>query len=72
MEFISTDIKDLMIIQPAVHGDHRGFFLESYSREPFEKAGITTTFIQDNHSCSCATGVLRGLHFQKPPFTQAK
>jgi len=72
MQFITTDIAGLILIQPAVFGDHRGFFLESYTKSKFDAAGITTTFIQDNHSCSKETGVLRGLHFQKPPFTQAK
>ena len=72
MKFITTDIDGLVTIQPDVHGDDRGFFLESYSQEAFEKAGITCRFVQDNHSCSKAAGVLRGLHFQKPPFTQAK
>lgn len=72
MQFIETAIPDLLLIQPEVHGDHRGFFLESYTKEKFDKAGITTTFIQDNHSCSKETGVLRGLHFQKPPFAQTK
>ncbi len=72
MEFITTDISDLIVIKPKVHGDDRGFFVESYSRERFEKAGITTSFIQDNHSCSVSPGVLRGLHFQKPPFAQVK
>lgn len=72
MQFIKTAIPDLLLIQPAVHGDHRGFFLESYTKEKFDNAGITITFIQDNHSCSKETGVLRGLHFQKPPFAQTK
>jgi dTDP-4-dehydrorhamnose 3,5-epimerase len=72
MEFIATGIAGLLQIQPVVHGDHRGFFLESYSSELFEKAGIANRFIQDNHSCSKEVGVLRGLHFQKPPFAQAK
>ena len=72
MEFTATGIDGLTIIQPKVHGDHRGFFLESYSFEHFCKAGISCRFIQDNHSCSKEIGVLRGLHFQKPPFTQAK
>lgn len=72
MEFITTDIADLVRIKPDVFGDHRGFFLESYTREKFEKGGISTVFIQDNHSCSNEVGVLRGLHFQKPPFAQSK
>lgn len=72
MQFLPTGIADLTLVKPAVFGDHRGFFLESYTKSKFDAAGIATTFIQDNHSCSKETGVLRGLHFQKPPFTQAK
>ncbi|MBN1309306.1 MAG: dTDP-4-dehydrorhamnose 3,5-epimerase [Chitinispirillaceae bacterium] len=72
MEFIATDIDGLMKIQPVVHGDRRGFFLEWYSHAAFEKAGIACRFVQDNHSYSQEAGVLRGLHFQTPPFTQAK
>ena len=72
MQFIPTGIDGLLQIQPQVHRDHRGFFLESYSAEQFDKAGITCRFVQDNHSCSMETGVLRGLHFQKPPFAQTK
>lgn len=72
MEFIPADIEGLLRIQPKVYGDHRGFFLESYVSETFRNAGITTVFTQDNHSFSKDKGVLRGLHFQKPPFTQAK
>lgn len=60
------------MVQPKVHGDHRGFFLESYTKANFDLAGITATFIQDNHSCSKEVGVVRGLHFQKPPFAQTK
>jgi dTDP-4-dehydrorhamnose 3,5-epimerase len=72
MRFIPTDISDLTLIKPAVFNDHRGFFLESYTKSKFDDAGITTTFIQDNHSCSKEVGVLRGLHFQIPPFAQSK
>lgn len=72
MEFLSTDIDGLIKIQPNVFGDHRGFFLESYVFDKFKEAGIPNVFTQDNHSCSQEKGVLRGLHFQKPPFTQAK
>ena len=72
MEFIPTDINGLIKIQPKVFGDHRGFFLESYVFDKFKEAGIATVFTQDNHSCSMGKGVLRGLHFQKPPFTQTK
>lgn len=72
MKFIPSTIPDVTLIEPAVFGDHRGFFLESYSRKPFADAGITAEFIQDNHSCSLEVGILRGLHFQKPPFAQSK
>lgn len=72
MKFTETPLKDLIKIQPDVHGDHRGFFLESYSAKPFKEAGIKVDFIQDNHSCSREKGVLRGLHFQKPPYEQSK
>jgi dTDP-4-dehydrorhamnose 3,5-epimerase len=72
MEFIPTEIDALIKIQPKVHRDSRGFFLEWYSSEQFKKAGIANRFVQDNHSCSNESGVLRGLHFQKPPFAQAK
>jgi dTDP-4-dehydrorhamnose 3,5-epimerase len=72
MEFLTTKINGVMRIQPAVHGDHRGFFLESYTLRDFEKAGISLQFVQDNHSMSAETGVLRGLHLQRPPFAQSK
>ncbi|WP_319371568.1 dTDP-4-dehydrorhamnose 3,5-epimerase [uncultured Ilyobacter sp.] len=58
-----TGIKDLVIIDPAVCIDQRGFFMETYSKREFEKIGISTEFVQDNHSRS-KKGVLRGLHFQ--------
>ncbi|MCX7727155.1 MAG: dTDP-4-dehydrorhamnose 3,5-epimerase [Chitinispirillaceae bacterium] len=72
MEFVKTEIEGVIRIIPLVHKDHRGFFLESYSLEKFKKAGINTIFVQDNHSYSKERGVLRGLHFQKPPYAQAK
>lgn len=61
--FIETSIKDLYIIEPTVFGDHRGYFMESYSKREFEEAGLTMAFVQDNESKS-KKGVLRGLHFQ--------
>ena len=61
--FIPTKIKDLVIIEPKVFGDDRGYFMESYSQKDFAKAGLTMTFVQDNESKS-RKGVLRGLHFQ--------
>lgn len=72
MEFIKTKLDGAYIIKPRVFGDSRGFFLESYSKKKFEEAGITADFVQDNHSLSKEKGVLRGLHFQLPPFTQTK
>ena len=61
--FIPTKIPDLYIIEPKVFGDHRGYFMESYSQKDFAEAGLTMTFVQDNESKS-RKGVLRGLHFQ--------
>jgi dTDP-4-dehydrorhamnose 3,5-epimerase len=72
MEFINTKFKDAFIVNPQVFKDQRGFFLESYSEKKFLENGISAKFIQDNHSVSFKRGVLRGLHFQKPPFAQAK
>ena len=71
MKFIETKISDLIIIEPKVFGDNRGYFLESYSKKNFDKFIGKTSFLQDNESKSFR-GVLRGLHFQKPPFAQAK
>jgi dTDP-4-dehydrorhamnose 3,5-epimerase len=71
MKFIETKISDLIIIEPTVFGDARGYFLESYNQKKFEEIIGNTPFVQDNESKS-TKGVLRGLHFQKPPFEQAK
>jgi len=70
-EFKKLDIPDVVFIKPKVFEDERGFFMETYKKEEFEKAGIKGDFIQDNHSKS-KYGVLRGLHFQKEPYAQAK
>jgi len=64
-------INDVIIIQPSVFGDDRGFFMETYSEKVFAENGIDVKFVQDNHSRS-TKNVLRGLHFQKPPFAQDK
>ncbi len=72
MEFIASDLSGVFLIKPVVHKDHRGFFVESYSERAFENNGINCRFIQDNHSMSVNAGVLRGLHFQKPPHAQTK
>ena len=71
MELIKTSIDGLLIIKPDVFKDDRGYFFESYNKERFAKAGLNMDFVQDNESKSCK-GVLRGLHFQKPPFAQGK
>jgi dTDP-4-dehydrorhamnose 3,5-epimerase len=65
MNIVETPIADLLIIEPKVFGDDRGFFLESWNRKNFEALGLNLDFVQDNHSRS-ARGVLRGLHFQNP------
>ncbi|EOH87803.1 dTDP-4-dehydrorhamnose 3,5-epimerase [Enterococcus pallens] len=67
-----TKLTDVKIVEPAVFGDHRGFFTESYSEKDFKEAGIEANFIQDNHSLSAQPGVLRGLHFQKGASAQTK
>jgi dTDP-4-dehydrorhamnose 3,5-epimerase len=67
-----TGIKDLLLLEPKVFGDHRGYFLESFRQELFDElTGGHFAFVQDNESRS-GKGVLRGLHFQRPPFTQGK
>jgi len=71
MQIEQTPISGLMVITPQVFGDDRGFFFESYNAEKFAALGISTTFVQDNHSSS-VKGVLRGLHFQLPPKPMAK
>lgn len=71
MNFLPTPFPGLFLIEPKVFGDHRGYFLESFQQAKFDKAVGKTKFVQDNESKS-GYGVLRGLHFQKPPFTQAK
>ena len=68
---IPTAIEGVKIIEPRVFTDARGYFFESFSQREFEEQVCHTTFVQDNESRSTA-GVVRGLHFQKPPFTQAK
>ena len=72
MDFIKTKIDGVVIVEPKVFGDHRGFFMESYSKREFEKAGLFYDFVQDNHSSSTVKGTLRGLHFQKGDKAQAK
>lgn len=72
MEVQTTEIPGLFIVHPKVFGDHRGYFFESFNAREFqEKTGLDIHFVQDNESKS-KRGVLRGLHFQKPPFAQSK
>ena len=72
MKITPTDIADVLVIEPKVFGDERGFFLESFNQKAFDDAvGQPVRFVQDNHSRS-AKGVLRGLHFQRPPHAQGK
>lgn len=71
MKIIQTDIEGVVIIEPTVFGDERGYFFESFSQKEFQEKVCHTVFVQDNESKS-KYGVLRGLHFQKPPFEQAK
>jgi dTDP-4-dehydrorhamnose 3,5-epimerase len=71
MNIIKTDIEGLLVIEPRVFGDSRGYFFESYNTKAFEEAVGNVTFVQDNESKS-SYGVVRGLHFQKPPYAQAK
>ncbi len=70
-EFKKLGIEDVILIIPKVFEDDRGFFMETYRKDLFEIAGIKGDFVQDNHSRS-KHGVLRGLHFQKEPYAQAK
>lgn len=72
MNVIKTDLPDVLIFEPKVFGDERGFFFESFSQKAFEEAvGHKVDFVQDNHSKS-VKGVLRGLHFQRDPYAQGK
>lgn len=72
MDFIKTKLEGVYIVEPKVFGDHRGFFMESYSGREFEKAGLNYEFVQDNHSSSTVKGTLRGIHFQRGDKAQAK
>jgi len=71
MEIIKPPIEGLLLIKPNIFGDDRGYFFESWSKDIFVKNGLDFEFVQDNESLS-GKGVLRGLHFQNPPFAQGK
>jgi len=72
MQVFETGFTGLLVLEPKVFQDERGFFLESYNKESFRELGIDCDFVQDNHAYSRDVGVLRGFHFQKPPAAQAK
>ena len=73
MKFIPQSIPDILLIEPLVHNDERGYFIETYKQELLDEAlGFKVNFVQDNESESISKGVLRGLHFQSFPFAQSK
>ena len=72
MKAIETKIPGVLIIETDVFGDHRGYFTETYNKPKYKALGITTEFVQDNMSFSAQKGTLRGLHWQNPPYAQAK
>src|SRR5215475_2300724 len=71
-EVLATEIPDVKLIIPRIYRDHRGFFSETYNRVDLATLGVNLEFVQDNHSLSVEKGVVRGLHFQIPPFAQDK
>ena len=72
MRVFESDLKSVKLLQPTRYSDQRGYFAETYSKKGVAKYGIFDEFVQDNHSVSAAIGTVRGLHFQAPPFAQAK
>ena len=72
MKLTDTKLSGVYVVEPTVFGDSRGFFMESWSKRAFEKAGLFYDFVQDNHSLSSAKGTLRGIHFQRGDRAQAK
>ena len=72
MKIIESFLNGVKLLEPTVYSDERGFFLESYSKKKFLELGIDYDFVQDNQSLSIKVGVLRGLHYQKPPMAQTK
>ena len=72
MEVVSLAIPDVKLVTPRRFSDPRGFFAETFSRRRFAEAGLVSEFVQDNHSLSRPAGTVRGLHFQRTPFAQAK
>jgi dTDP-4-dehydrorhamnose 3,5-epimerase len=72
MQIVEAEISDIKLLKPVRHIDSRGFFSEVFKENVLREHGIDTHFVQDNHSLSASKGVVRGLHFQIPPFAQAK
>jgi dTDP-4-dehydrorhamnose 3,5-epimerase len=72
MKFTKTNLEDVLVVEPAVFGDHRGWFMETYSEAKFQEQNIHYQFVQDNQSYSAVKGTLRGLHFQLNPKAQTK
>lgn len=72
MQVTKTDLEGVLILEPKVFGDARGWFMETWSARKFEAAGLNFNFVQDNQSYSAQRGTLRGLHYQTAPFAQAK
>lgn len=72
MKSLDTSLPGVLIIEPQVLGDHRGYFMETYSTQSFTDIGILNTFVQDNQSFTAQKGTLRGIHFQNAPMAQAK
>lgn len=72
LRVVSLEIPEVKVIVPPRFGDHRGYFSETYNQKSFHEVEITADFVQDNQSLSSQVGTVRGLHFQAPPFAQAK
>lgn len=72
MRIIETKLPQVLIVETDVFGDHRGYFTETYNKDKYSNMGIETEFVQDNMSFSAQKGTLRGLHWQNPPYAQAK
>lgn len=72
MKVTKTELEGVLVVEPQVFGDNRGWFTETYTQNKFEQAGIDTVFVQDNQSYSAQKGTLRGLHFQNAPHAQTK
>lgn len=72
MNIIKTELEEVLILEPKIFGDQRGWFTESWSKRTMEEVGLNYEFVQDNHSYSAQKGTLRGIHFQNNPYSQGK